>query len=76
MVGPLKTYEVIKLFTCATQLRIKFVMLINVKMPTIVSILTFNTMINTTSATLIARTVFISWYFSFHEQLKFRAELS
>ena len=33
--------EVIKLFSCSTQLRMKFFMLINVKMPTIVGILTF-----------------------------------
>ena len=65
MVGPLKTYEVIKLFIFATQLSIKCIMLINVKMPTIVGILTFNSMINTTSETLIARNVFISWHFSF-----------
>ena len=33
--------EVIKLFSCSTQLRMKFVLLINVKMPTAVGILTF-----------------------------------
>ena len=33
--------EVIKLFTCSTQLSMKFFSLINVKMPTIVGILTF-----------------------------------
>ena len=33
--------EVIKLFTCSTQLSMKFFLLINVKMPTIVGILTF-----------------------------------
>ena len=33
--------EVIKLFSCSTQLRMKFFLLINVKMPTIVGILTF-----------------------------------
>ena len=33
--------EVIKLFSCSTQLRMKFVLLINVKVPTIVGILTF-----------------------------------
>ena len=30
--------EVIKLFSCSTQLRLKFILLINVKMPTIVGI--------------------------------------
>ena len=33
--------EVIKLLTCSTQLSMKFFLLINVKMPTIVGILTF-----------------------------------
>ena len=33
--------EVIKLFSCSTQLSRKFFLLINVKMPTIVGILTF-----------------------------------
>ena len=33
--------EVIKLFSCSTQLSMKFSLLINVKMPTIVGILTF-----------------------------------
>ena len=32
--------EVIKLFSCSTQLSMKFFLLINVKMPTIVGILT------------------------------------
>ena len=33
--------EVIKLFSCSAQLSLKFILLINVKMPTIVGILTF-----------------------------------
>ena len=33
--------EVIKLFSCSTKLRMKFFLLINVKMPTIVGILTY-----------------------------------
>ena len=33
--------EVIKLFSCSTQLSMKFFLLINVKMPTNVGILTF-----------------------------------
>ena len=33
--------EVIKLFSCSTQLSMKFFLLINVKMPTTVGILTF-----------------------------------
>ena len=33
--------EVIKLFSCSTQLSMNFFLLVNVKMPTIVGILTF-----------------------------------
>ena len=36
----------IKLFSCLAQLRLKFILLINVKMPTIVGILTFMSRIN------------------------------
>ena len=38
--------EVIKLFSCSAQLRLKFILLINVKMPTFVGILTFMSRIN------------------------------
>ena len=51
-------------------------MLINVKMPTMVGILTFISMINTTSERHKARNFFICRYFSVYEQLKFRAQLS
>ena len=68
--------EVIKLVLCSTQLSTKFIMLINVKMPTVVGILTFISMINTTSERLKARHFLICRYFSFYEQLKFRAKLS
>ena len=54
--------EVIKLFPCSTQLSTKFIMLINVKMPTF--------------ERLKARNFFIYRYFSVYEQLKFRAKLS
>ena len=59
-------HEVIKLFPCSTQLSMKSILLINVKMPTIVinmptivGILTFISMINTTSEKLKARNFFI-----------------
>ena len=39
--------EVINLFSCSTQLSLKFTMLINVKTPTNNGILTFISMINT-----------------------------
>ena len=67
--------EVIKLFPCSTQLSMKFILLLNVKMPTIVGILTFISMINTTSERLKATNLFICQYISFYEQLKFRAQL-
>ena len=68
--------EVTKHFPCSTQLSMKFILLINVKMPTIVGTLTFISMINTTSERLKAKSFFICRYFSFYEQLKFRAQLS
>ena len=68
--------EVIKLFSYSTQLSTKFILLINVKMPTIVGILTFMSRINTTPERLKARNFFICGYFSFYEQLKFHAQLS
>ena len=57
----------IKRLSCSTQLSMKISMLINVKMPTIVGILTFISMINTTSEDLKARNVFILQNFSFYE---------
>ena len=45
-------------------------------MPTIVGILEFISMINTTFESLKARNLFIFQHLSFYEQLKFRAQLS
>ena len=53
-----------------------FIILINVKMPTIVGILTFISMINTTFESLKASKVFIFQHLSFYEQLQFHAQLS
>ena len=50
--------EVMKFNSCSTQLSMKFIMLINVKMPTNVGILTFISMINTTSERLLHLSVF------------------
>ena len=47
--------EVTKLFSYSTQLSTEFILLINVKMPTIVNILTIISMINTTSKRLKTR---------------------
>ena len=68
--------EVIKLFSCSTQLNVNFIILINVKMPTIVGILTFISMINTKSESLKARNVDTFHHFCCYEQLKFHAQLS
>ena len=68
--------EVIQLFSSSNQLSMKFILVINVKMPTIVGILTFISMMNTTSERLEARNFYICRYFSFYEQLKFCAQLS
>ena len=68
--------EVIKLIPCSTQLSTIFILLLNVKMPTIVGILSFITMIHTASERLNARHFFIYQYFSFYEQMIFRAQLS
>ena len=65
-----------KTFPMLNQPSTKFTLLINVKMPTIVGILTFISMINTTSERLKSRNFFIRRNFSFYEQLKFRAQLS
>ena len=64
-------------FSCSTQLNMKFIMHINVKMSTIVAILTFISMINTTLETLKARknTRFFQ-HFRFYEQLKFYGQLT
>ena len=67
---------VIKLFSCSTQLSMKFIMLIYVKMPTIVGILTFSGMINTTPESLKARKILIFQHISSYGQLKFHAQWS
>ena len=50
--------KIIKLIPCSTQLSTKFILLINVQMPTIVGILTLISMINTTSEKLLYLSVF------------------
>ena len=73
-----------KLFSGSTQLSMKFIRLINVKMPTFVGILTMPTFVGiltfiskiiTTSENFKATKVIIFHYFSFYEQLKFHALL-
>ena len=65
-----------KTFSCSTQLSMKFILLINVKMPTIVGILTFISMINTTYVRLKQETSLFVGILGFYEQLKFHAQLS
>ena len=54
---------VIKPCSCSTQLIMKFIVLMNVIMPTIVGILTFISMINTTSEKLTRESYFSSYQF-------------
>ena len=68
--------EVIQLLSCSTQLSMKFIMLINVKVPTIVGILTFINRIDTPYKCIKQENPFIYRYFSFYEQLKFPAQLN
>ena len=66
----------IKHFSYSTQLSMKFILHINFKTPTIFGILTFISMVNTTSEKLKVIKFFICRHFSFNEQLKFHAQLS
>ena len=71
--------EVIKLFSCSTQMNTKFILLINVKMPTIVGILTFISKIKQCLRDLKQETsLFVVFFvfFSFYDQLKFHTQLS
>ena len=68
--------EVINISSCSAELSTQISMLINVKMPAIVGILTFISMINTTSESLKARKVIIFQHFNFCDRLKFNAQLS
>ena len=67
--------DVIKAFSCSTQPSIHFIILKNVKMSTIVGILTIINMINITSESL-TRNIIIFQHFSDCELLKFHAQLS
>ena len=54
----------------------KFILLINVKMPTIVGILTFISRINKTSDRSKARNLVIFQHFNFYKQWKLHAKMS
>ena len=49
--------KVINLFSCSTELSMEFILLMNIIMPTIVGILSYISMINTTSESLKARSL-------------------
>ena len=67
--------DVIKHFSSSTQLRKKFILLINVNIPTIVGILAFTSMINTASEILKAKAYSFNGILVY-KQLKFHAQLS
>ena len=63
-------------FSCSYQLGMKLIMLTNVKMPTIVGILTFVIMKIATSKSLEVRNFFNIQHFSIYEHWKVHAQLS
>ena len=68
--------KVTKLFSCSTQLSLEFILLINVKMPTAVGILTFISRINYFLEGLKPEFSTAFGYFSFYQLFKFHAHLS
>ena len=69
--------EVINLFPCSNELSMNFILLINVKMPTIVGILTFISRINTLKTPPPPQKKRKkNQHFSFYELLKFHAQMS
>ena len=65
-----------KLFSCSAQLRLKFILLINVKMPTIHGILTFISRINYRLWLSKPKISIYLGYFVIDEQFNFYAQLS
>ena len=65
-----------KHFSCSTQLSIKFLLLINIKMPTNVGILIFMSRQNNILCLSEPKTSRISWYIYTYEPLKLHAQLS
>ena len=68
--------EIIKLFSCSAQLRLKFILLINVEMTTTVGILTFISRINYQFCQSKPKISINLGYFVIYEQFKFHAQLS
>ena len=67
-------FKVIKLFSCSTQLGIKFILLINVKMPTVVGvgILTLMSRINYGFGDLNLKLHSVCGFSVIYKQLKYR----
>ena len=65
-----------KTFSYSSQLSMNFTVLMSIKMPTMVGILTFISRINTASECLKAPKIFIFQGLSFYELLKFHVQLS
>ena len=68
--------EIIKLLSCSTHVSMKIFLLINVKMPTIVGILTFISRKNSFLGLPEPEKSCLSWYFYAYEHLKFHAQLN
>ena len=63
-------------FSCSNELSMKFFLLINIKMPTIVGILTSMSGKNSILGLTGPRNSHISWYFYTYEHLEFHSQLS
>ena len=68
--------RVVKLFPCSIQLIMPFILLINVKMPTVVGILTFISRMDIVFESFKAGQILVFQHFSFSDQFKFPAQLS
>ena len=62
------------MFSCSTQMGLKLIKLINVKMPTIVGIFTLMSRINTTCVYLKQENVVVFQFFIFWKRMKFYAQ--
>ena len=63
-----------KLLSCSTQLKMKYIMFVNDKMPLIVGILAFISRINTTSECSKQKKMLFFLYLTFCEQLNFHGK--
>ena len=75
-IWPLPGPEVIKLFSYSTQLSLKFFLLINIKMPTIVGILIFISRKNFILSSALQEKSLNCWYLIFYKRNKLHSQLS